>query len=160
MATQQPKRIENLVLISPTTYFPVKCREIMAQMTIDKIPEADWEYYRKIGYSDEQTRMLRQQFHDMKDSYDDMNFTPPLLSTIKAKTLIIHGDRDEFFPVSIATGMYESIPSSYLFVVPNYGHSLASELGIMKDNVTPQEKYILSIKRSVALEFLRGSWAK
>ena len=156
MATLQPERIEKLVLISGTTYFPKKCREIMAQMTLDKIADANWDYYRKIGYSDEQTRMLRQQFHDMKDSYDDMNFTPPLLSKVRADTLIIHGDRDEFFPVSIATGMYESIPSSYLFVVPNFGHSLASELGIMREHVSPHEKFLLDTKKSVAFEFLNS----
>lgn len=160
MATQQPERIEKLVLIGPTTYFPKPCREIMAEMTAENIVDADWGYYRKIGYTDDQTKMLRQQFHDMKDSFDDMNFTPPLMSTIKAKTLIIHGDRDEFFPVSIPVSMYESIPCSYLFVVPNFGHSLASELGIMRDAVSPSETRLLDVKKSVALDFLRGGWDK
>jgi pimeloyl-ACP methyl ester carboxylesterase len=160
MATQQPERIDKLVLISGTTYFPKKCREIMDYLTVDNITDAEWGYYRKIGYSDEQTKMLRQQFHDMKDSYDDMNFTPPMLSTIRAKTLIIHGDRDEFFPVSIPLGMYEAIPGSYLFVVPNFGHSLGSELGVMVDKVSEGERWLLDVKKGVALEFLMGLWDK
>jgi pimeloyl-ACP methyl ester carboxylesterase len=89
MATKQPERIEKMVLIGGTTYFPKQCREIMAQRTVDNLSDVEWDYYRKIGYSDEQTRMLRHQFHDMKDSYDDMNFTPSFLSTIKANTLIV-----------------------------------------------------------------------
>ncbi len=44
--------------------------------------------------------MLHRQFHDFKDSYEDMNFTGPLLSTIRARTLIIHGDRDSLFDVT------------------------------------------------------------
>ena len=97
----------------------------MAQMNVNNISEADYAQHRKIGETDEQTRILRKQFHDMKDSYDDVNFTQPFLSTIKASTLIILRDRDEFFPVSITAGMYESIPNSYLFLVPNFAHSLA-----------------------------------
>ena len=52
-----------------------------------------------------------------------MNFTPPLLSTITARTLIVHGDRDMFFPMSIPVEMYEAIPESYLMVLPNWGHA-------------------------------------
>lgn len=63
---------------------------------------------------DEQIRELQQQFHIFKDSYDDMNFTPLYLSTIAARTLIVHGDRDPFFPVEIALEMYRSIPGAYL----------------------------------------------
>ena len=59
----------------------------------------------------------------MKDSYDDMNFTKPYLSTIKAKTLIVHGDRDEYFPVEIPVTLYNSIPNSYLWILPNMNHT-------------------------------------
>ena len=66
--------------------------------------------------------MLLAQFYGFKDSYDDMNFTAPLLSTIKARTLILHGDRDQFFPVSIPVEQYRAIPRAYLWIVPNGGH--------------------------------------
>ncbi len=51
-----------------------------------------------------------------------MAFTPPSLSTIKARTLVIHGGRDWAYPVHIAMEMYESIQDCYLWVVPNGGH--------------------------------------
>jgi hypothetical protein len=38
----------------------------------------------------------------MKDSYDDMNFTPPSLSRITAATLIVCGDRDPLYPIEMA----------------------------------------------------------
>ena len=53
-----------------------------------------------------------------------MNFTPEQLKTITARTLIIHGDRDQYFPVEIAMAMYRSIPGSSLFIVPNGLHSI------------------------------------
>jgi pimeloyl-ACP methyl ester carboxylesterase len=68
--------------------------------------------------------MIRTQFHNMKDSYDDVNFTPPYLSTIKAQTMIVCGDRDVYFDVDTPALLYESIPDSYLWIIPNAGHNL------------------------------------
>ena len=79
-------------------------------------------------------RTLMRYFSASQYSFDDMNFTPPYLSTIKASTLIIHGDRDEFFPVSIPVEMYQSIPNAYLWVVPNGGHGgLLNTPGMMEN---------------------------
>jgi pimeloyl-ACP methyl ester carboxylesterase len=58
------------------------------------------------------------------NSYDDVNFTPPYLSTITARTLIVHGDRDEFFPVDIPLDMFRFIRRAYLLIIPNTGHEL------------------------------------
>jgi pimeloyl-ACP methyl ester carboxylesterase len=51
-----------------------------------------------------------------------MNFTPPYLSTIKARTLIVSGDRDPLYPVEIFVEMYRAIPRSQLWIAPNGGH--------------------------------------
>ncbi|MBV9084066.1 MAG: alpha/beta hydrolase, partial [Acidobacteriaceae bacterium] len=56
------------------------------------------------------------------DSYDDMNFTPPYLSTIRARTLIVQGDRDPLYPVEISVEMAKAIPHSSLWIIPNRGH--------------------------------------
>ena len=58
----------------------------------------------------------------MKDSYDDMNFTPLSLFRIRASTLIVYGDRDPLYPVEMAVEMYRAIPPFALWVVPNGGH--------------------------------------
>ena len=146
MATQEPNCVEAMILVSASSHFPKECRELMAQENIDDLTEDQWNHYRSIHlHGDEQIRLWWKQFYEMKDSYDDMNFTSPYLSTITAKTLIIHGDRDGFFPVSIPVNMYNSIPNSYLWITPNAGHGLFEKI------------YISEIKR-VALEFLSGSW--
>ena len=51
-----------------------------------------------------------------------MNFNEQNLSNITARTLIVHGDRDPFFPVDIALSIYRSIPNSALWVIPNGDH--------------------------------------
>ena len=123
MATSQAERLEAMVLIGATTYFPEQARAIMARSGPDRLTTADWERYRKLHrHGDEQIRALRRQFLNFKDSHEDMMFTPPYLATIRARALIIHGDRDQFFPVSIPIEMYQSIPNSALWIVPNGGH--------------------------------------
>ena len=123
MATQQPDRIDTMVLVSATPYFPAPARRAMAQLSVDQFSEADWAAQRtRHVHGDEQIRMLFDQMRALKDSHNDMAFTPPLLATITARTLIVHGDRDPLYPVELALEMYRAIPSSALWVVPNGGH--------------------------------------
>jgi pimeloyl-ACP methyl ester carboxylesterase len=123
LATRHPSRIDAMVLVSATPYFPAPARAAMAQLSVDAFSDADWATQRlRHPQGDDQIRMLFEQMRALKDSYDDMAFTPPLLATITARTLIVHGDRDPLYPVELALEMYRSIPGSALWVVPNGGH--------------------------------------
>ena len=123
MATQQPQRVEAMVLVGATTYFPEQAREIMRRRSPEDLSADIIENRRQVHKNgDEQILALQRQFYNFKDSYYDMNFTSPLLGTIQARTLIVHGDRDQFFPVNIPVEMYRSIPESYLWLIPNGGH--------------------------------------
>jgi pimeloyl-ACP methyl ester carboxylesterase len=123
MATQQPDRVDAMVLVSATPYFPEQARALMSQLSSQEHSEAEWQQMRQWHkHGDEQIKKLWKLMSALKDSYDDMNFTPPYLSTIQARTLIVHGDRDPLYPVNLAMEMYEAIPQSYLWVVPNGGH--------------------------------------
>jgi pimeloyl-ACP methyl ester carboxylesterase len=123
MATQQPDRVDAMVLVSAAPYFPAQARAAMAQLTVDGFSEAEWTSLRqRHGQGDDQIRMLWTQMRALKDSHDDMAFTPPLLATITARTLVVHGDRDPLYPVELALELYRSIPASALWVVPNGGH--------------------------------------
>ena len=124
MATLQPDRIEGMVLVSATMYFPEQARAIMRQIPAasGQKPE-EWERMRrshKLG--DEQISALWDWTREMQDSHDDMNFTPSSLSRIKAATLIVYGDRDPLYPIEMAIEMYRAIPRSALWVIPNGGH--------------------------------------
>ncbi|MGH7497001.1 MAG: alpha/beta fold hydrolase [bacterium] len=148
MATQQPERVEAMVLIGATSYFPAQARAIMRRSDPDSLSTKELEEWGQCSVRGEaQTREVLGQFHRMKNSYDDMNFTEPYLATITARTLIIHGDRDEFFPVAIPVQMYGAIPRSYLWIVPNGGHfpALGKGAGNFQDH---------------ALAFLQGEWEK
>ncbi|HKW26777.1 MAG TPA: alpha/beta hydrolase [Terriglobales bacterium] len=124
MATMQPERIEAMAVVSATMYFPEQARAIMRQVPpADKQPQQEWETMRRRHkHGDEQIVALWDWGRGMKDSYDDMNFTPPVLSRITASTLIVYGDRDPLYPVEMAVEMYRAIPKAALWVVPSGGH--------------------------------------
>ncbi|HYO54887.1 alpha/beta hydrolase [Archangium sp.] len=123
MATTQPARVDAMVLVSAAPYFPQQARAIMARTHADNLTAEEWKVMRQRHvHGDEQIRALHEQMRALKDSYDDMNFTPPYLSTITARTLLVHGDRDPLYPVSMAVEMYTAIPGAALWIVPNGGH--------------------------------------
>lgn len=101
MATMQPDRVEAMVVVSATMYFPEQARAIMRQVpTAENQPPQEWETMRKRHkLGDEQIRAIWEWSRGMAESYDDMNFTAPSLSRISAPTLIVYGDRDFLYPV-------------------------------------------------------------
>lgn len=123
MATQQPERVDAMVLVSAPSYFPQQARAVMGAVTVESRTDAEWQAMRaRHKHGDEQIRALWRQANAFKDSYDDMSFTPPYLSTIKARTLIVSGDRDALYPVDIFLEQYRAIPRSLLWILPNGGH--------------------------------------
>ena len=123
MATQQPDRIDSMVLIGAASYISSDQREIAHSTDPYAIPDDQMRRLREIHkHGDEQIIAMLEWPKTSADDYQDINFTPPYLSTIKANTLIVHGERDRRVPVSIALEMYQAIPDSLLWIVPNGGH--------------------------------------
>jgi pimeloyl-ACP methyl ester carboxylesterase len=123
MATSQPKRIDAMVLISATSHFPDEARAIMRRASLETMPKEVQEMYRECAKrGDAQIRQLIAQFNAFHKDYDDMNFTAQGLSTITARTLVVHGDRDRFFPAEIPVSIYRSIPDAALWIIPGGDH--------------------------------------
>jgi pimeloyl-ACP methyl ester carboxylesterase len=122
MATMQPARVKAMVLVSATPYFPEQARAIMRNYA-NGLPESQREFLRlRHPGGDAQINSILASTSAFANSYEDMNFTPPYLSTIQARTLIVQGDRDPLYPVEISVEMAKAIPQSSLWVVPNGGH--------------------------------------
>jgi pimeloyl-ACP methyl ester carboxylesterase len=147
MATRHPDRFGALVLIGSTSYFPAQARELMRQYTPEDL---DGQRMKRLlaehAHGEEQVRKLNRCFFDLNADFDDMSFTPDKLSTITAPTLIIHGDRDSFFPLEIAVELHRSIRNSYLWIVPNGDHTPYGKLG---------DEFV-----RLCSEFLGGEWDK
>lgn len=122
MAARQPERVKAMVLVSATPYFPAQARQIMRQYG-DSLPESQWEILRRRHPGgDAQIHAILASTRSFADSHDDMNFTPPHLSTLQARTLIVQGDRDPLYPVELSMEMAKAIPHSSLWILPNSGH--------------------------------------
>ena len=92
--------------------------------------------------------IIARQFWHFRLLEGDPSFTPEVLSTIQASTLIIHGDNDPIAPVANAWELYQHIPNAYLWIVPNGGHvpnAIRSNQPDFMRRVT---------------EFLRGDWQR
>lgn len=123
VATRERERVQAMVLVSSPSHLPAEARAIQRAITIESRTEEEWRMMRESHvYGDEQIRRLWQQAHAWHDDYEDLSFTPPHLATIQARTLLVSGDRDPLYPVSIFVDMYRAIPRASLWVVPGGGH--------------------------------------
>jgi pimeloyl-ACP methyl ester carboxylesterase len=123
-AVSQPERFEALTLIGATSEFPPEARAIMSQTTsLETIPPDVVADMRScVAGGEPQMLDLVRTFNGFKDSYNDMNLTAKDLARITAPTLIVHGDRDPFFPVRIPAAIYAALPTAQLWIVPNGDH--------------------------------------
>ncbi len=124
VATLRPALIDAMVIVSAPPYFPAQARAIQRQASEAMFGPAELDLMRKRHAGGaEQFQQLLAHARGLADSYDDVSFTPPYLGTITADTLIVFGDRDPLYPVSLAFELYSSIPKAHLWVVPDGGHS-------------------------------------
>ncbi|HEX4998020.1 MAG TPA: alpha/beta fold hydrolase [Terriglobia bacterium] len=123
LATAEPSRVRQMILVSAAPYYPPGARELMRQFSDAARSEEEWQFMRsRHPQGDAQIRALWAQGRIFAEDSADMNFTPPRLGAITADTFLVHGDRDPFYPVSLALEMYKAIPTSRLWVIPDAGH--------------------------------------
>jgi pimeloyl-ACP methyl ester carboxylesterase len=147
MATATPARIESMVVVSGPPYFPDQARAIQRRSSEAMMSQLELSMMReRHRHGPEQIAQLFAHSRAFAESYDDVNFTPPYLSTITAETLIVFGDRDPLYPVALAMDLHAAIERSYLWVVPNGGHA-------------PVFGDAAPAFASSALAFLRGEWS-
>jgi pimeloyl-ACP methyl ester carboxylesterase len=123
MATMQPGSIARMVVVSAPPYYPEQARAIQRVFSPQMLPEQELALMpnRHVG-GQEQVDRLFSYARRFADDYDDVRFDEGTLRTITAETLIVFGDRDPLYPVSLAFELYRNIPKAYLWVVPNGSH--------------------------------------
>lgn len=124
LATRHPNRLSKMVAIGATNYFPDEARAILKSTTMESLPPEVLAGFRECANrGEQQARSLVDQFRALGFSKNDTDLKAADLAKISARVMIVHGDRDMFFPVSVPVAIYESIPRSALWIVPNGGHS-------------------------------------
>ena len=121
LAILQPARVTSLVTISAPPAFPEQAKAVQRIFSETMLEESERARMRERHRRPGQIDTLFAQVHAMPDG-NDPNFTRADLATIAADTLIVFGDRDPLYPVSLAVELKDAIPRSWLWVVPNGGH--------------------------------------
>ncbi len=147
IATMRPALVKAMVVVSAPPYFPPQARAIQRNASEAMFGAAELQLMRtRHVRGPEQLQQLLAHARAFADSYDDVNFTSPYLGTITADTLIVFGDRDPLYPVSLAFDLHAAIARSHLWVVPNGEH------GPVFGDAAPRFA-------KTALSFLSGQWA-
>jgi pimeloyl-ACP methyl ester carboxylesterase len=126
MSSAQPARLEAMVLVSATPYFPQPLRDAAARFTraaFESLSAAERDALRaRHAHGDEQIGRLYDMTRSFANSHNDMAFTASTLGAITARTLIVHGERDPYYPAEMALELARSIPNSTLWIVPGGPH--------------------------------------
>lgn len=129
LAIEHPRLVQSLTLVGATYTFDDhvkgKVHEVMASVTPERIQalEAVHGETHGAGYG----RTILDLWAESVLRPQELPFTPDDLGKIACSTLIVHGDRDLFFPVRVPVTMYQAIPNSELCILPRCGHGLPRE---------------------------------
>lgn len=119
-ASSAPERFDAFAIVGGQIYYSKAVRKwIEARGPGEQDPELMKQFAQLHGA--ERGVQLARQFWRFRELYDDPALTPDRLARITARVLIVHGD-DDFVPVTQAWEMYQAIPRSRLWIVPNGGH--------------------------------------
>ena len=114
MALQQPSRVQSMVLAASA--FTVL--EFRSDEPFELLPEA----YRQDLLRNHNGDMERIRLLLSAKYVSDIKL--PDLRDLKTPTLLVSGDRDQSFPLSVVVETYSTLPQAKLWVVPGVGHAL------------------------------------
>ena len=124
LALEQPQLIQSLTLASATYTFDEHVKALVPQVRAS----VDQEWIERIETQTSETHgpgyaeILLDLWVESVLRPNEMPFTPADLKRIACPTLILHGDRDPYFPVWVPIAMYQAIPNAELGIAPGHGH--------------------------------------
>lgn len=143
-AAIDPDLFEAIVPVSAQLQYSAQTREFIRT---NAKPDAYYQFNElEQQHGKVKGKLVAQQFYHFHELQGDPSITKGQLGTIKARSLIVHGDND-FVPVTEAWEMFENIPNAHLWIVPNGWHM---------PHVGANEGEF----RKKTLEFLKGEWEK
>jgi pimeloyl-ACP methyl ester carboxylesterase len=123
VATLAPDRVTAMVLVSAAHRFPEATRVLFREASLVARSPDEWTHMRGLHvHGDPQIERLWRLPARLAEDDIDHRFTVEQLGAITARTLLVTGDRDPFYPVEIAVELYRAIPRSSLWVIPDGLH--------------------------------------
>lgn len=124
MAENQPERIDAMALVASAHRMNAKGRQLLINEKFESFDTDTKLFYHSMHPEGEkQITRLFQQLHGIVNDSEEFFFPPDYLSMITMPTLLIWGDRDDYFPLGIAVELYQVLPDAQLWVIPGQGHT-------------------------------------
>ncbi len=121
LATLKPALTRKIIVVAGQTYYSDSTRRFIRSLGGANNFIMDQKELETL-HGSRKGKVIAEQFWNFRQLYGDPSFTPDVLSTIQANTLIIHGDDDPVAPIENAFQLYRNIPKSHLYIIPNAGH--------------------------------------
>ena len=125
LALYAPTLPAAIILAGGTHYFGQECIAIQREVSPETIDD-EWRTYAQGAHTAlgaDHWRSVITAFHDLHAHARDEDFPEAdEVRGIVAPVLIVHGDRDPFFPVEMPVELYRLLPHAEFCVLPNTGH--------------------------------------
>jgi pimeloyl-ACP methyl ester carboxylesterase len=122
MAIVRPAAIDVMVLVSASDGFGPEARTFMAQFAASPESRSEDLRARHVG-GERQVDSLFAAARDFAQGNDDASVSSDELARIRARTLIVAGERDPLYPLETAARLTRSIANAELWVIPEAGHT-------------------------------------
>ena len=123
LATREQDRISSMILVSSASQLSDQARAILRGTTIETLPDVVRDRWRSCAaHGEDQMREIIDRVRSYASDTVDVNFSAAQLHAIRARTLVVQGDRDRLHPLETTIKLYRDIPNSELWIVPGGGH--------------------------------------
>lgn len=126
LALYAPTLPAAIILTGGTHYFGEECIAHQRAISPETIDD-EWRNYVQGAHAalgPDHWRSVITAFHNLHTHARDEDFpAADELCEIVTPALIIHGDRDRFFPVEMPVELYRLLPHAEICVLPNTGHT-------------------------------------
>jgi pimeloyl-ACP methyl ester carboxylesterase len=128
----EPTLASACILAGGTYYYSDELRAWMRQQSIETMdPTGERGQAMQAAHTalgPDHWRTVATDFFALADHAHRDDFPEPEeLRTVQMPILIVHGDRDHFFPVEVPTELYRLLPNAELCILPNTGHTPPAE---------------------------------
>jgi len=128
VGTEHQNRVRTLSLVNATYRFDdvakAHMRSIVQELPTQPAAIEASQRVHGATHGPDHWQVLREAFRQFTLDPDELPFDPLDLTTITRPALILHGDRDPFFPVNIPVAMYQAMPNAELCILPAAGHDV------------------------------------
>jgi pimeloyl-ACP methyl ester carboxylesterase len=130
LAVEAPTLPRSLVLSGGTYYYSDAVRAGMRNLTPERVISAEGPALmaQHTALGPEHGHILSEALIALADHEHLTDFPDPQrLRGLAMPVLIVHGDRDDFFPVTVPTELYRLLPHAELCILPHTGHGPSVE---------------------------------